>query len=123
MNRCVTEDCSLFNPNPSPPDGVRFVFKGLVIEDERYLRACGLYVEGNPVEAGMVNRCEDWPHSSSRYYFTGLKDDLVDHYEMVGEIPRIEGNKESYFTKGTVIGSDLFKIYKEENAFQWTPVP
>lgn len=29
-------------------------FKSLLIENERYLYACGLYVEHNPVKAGMV---------------------------------------------------------------------
>jgi len=52
-------------------------FKSLVIEDERYLAACGQYVEYNPVKAGLVTRCEDWPHSSSRSYFSGEGDPLV----------------------------------------------
>ena len=43
-------------------------FKSLIIENERYLCACGMYVEQNPVEAKLVEKSEDWPHSSSRYY-------------------------------------------------------
>jgi len=31
-------------------------FKSLLIEDEKYLYACGLYIERNPVKAGMVNK-------------------------------------------------------------------
>jgi putative transposase len=36
-----------------------------LIEDERYLSACGLYIEMNPVKAGMVGKAEEWPHSSN----------------------------------------------------------
>ena len=43
-------------------------YKSKLIENEGYLRACGSYVEHNPVEAGMVERAVDWPHSSSRHY-------------------------------------------------------
>ncbi len=35
----------------------------------------------NPVAAGMVQQAEDWVYSSSRHYFLGRKDDLVDSYE------------------------------------------
>ncbi len=98
-------------------------FKSLVIEDERYLRACGQYVEANPVEAGMVNRCEDWAHSSSRYYLRKAKDTLVDGYTFNGEPLVVAGNREEYFTKGHVIGSELFKIHCQEEFFQSLSVP
>lgn len=96
-------------------------FKSLLIEDEQYLQACGRYIEGNPVEAGIVKRCEDWPHSSSRYYFKGEEDALVDPYAFDGEPVIIKGDMEKYFTQGQVIGSDLFKIHFEEESTM--PVP
>ena len=97
-------------------------FRSRVIEDERYLQACGRYVEGNPVEAGMVKRCEDWPHSSSRYYFSGSSDGLVDPYHFDGEALVIKGDVKKYFEKGNVIGSDLFKIQLKEGMFHAMPV-
>lgn len=86
-------------------------FKSLLIEDERYLQACGAYVESNPVEAGMVGKCEDWPHSSSRYYFCGHEDALIDPYTFDGDAVIVEKERrQEFFTKGYVIGSELFKI-------------
>lgn len=92
-------------------------FKSLVIEDEGYLQACGRYIEGNPVEAGMVKRCEDWEYSSSRYYFLGKSDTLVDSYTFDGETAKaVNEDQKSFFTKGNAIGSDLFKLYCREAA-------
>ena len=56
-------------------------FGSQLIENERYLYACGLYIEMNPVEAGLVNRAEGWKYSSSRHYFSGEKEDLIDDYQ------------------------------------------
>lgn len=101
-------------------------FKSLVIEDERYLQACGAYVEGNPVEAGMVERCEDWPYSSAQCYSSRHKKDaLVDTYTFDGGSPLIveKQNQEEFFTRGHVIGSELFKIHCQEKLLQSMPVP
>jgi putative transposase len=91
-------------------------FKSLVIEDERYLNACGRYIENNPVEAGLVKRCENWPHSSSQHYFLGKKDPLIDDYAFDGtEIDIPAAAREEFFTKGHAIGSQLFKIHISES--------
>jgi REP element-mobilizing transposase RayT len=45
-----------------------------VIRDERHLLAAIRYVEGNPVEGGLVEKAEDYPFSSSAV-------DLVGDYE------------------------------------------
>src|SRR3989338_2287789 len=55
-------------------------FKSLPIEDETYLAACGLYVEYNPVRAGLCENPAEYPYSSARKYFRGLADDLLDDY-------------------------------------------
>ncbi len=96
-------------------------FKSLLIEDERYLQACGRYIESNPVAAGMVDRCENWPHSSSAYYLQDKEDALVTPYAFDGEQIAIKGNQEQFFTHGQMIGSDLFKIHIEEESL--IPVP
>ena len=85
------------------------------VEDEKYLYACGLYIEMNPVKAGLVLRPEEWEYSSSRHYFLGQKDELVDDYERPDreEIRNIEDDLN--LEKGHIIGSELFKIYEEEN--------
>jgi putative transposase len=98
-------------------------FKSLLIENEQYLYACGLYVEMNPVKAGMTETPQMWPYSSSGYYFERKEDALVDVYEQPESLPTgIDLTDEKQFTKGVVIGSELFKLQIREDVLQ-LPVP
>ena len=58
-------------------------YKSLPIENEAYLSACGTYVEYNPVRAGICDRPEDYPFSSSRKYSRKTSDSLLDEYGYV----------------------------------------
>ncbi len=100
-------------------------FKSLVIENERYLQACGAYVEGNPVEAGIVAKCENWKYSSAGYYFGQCEDALVDPYAFDGGNPLVveKQKQEDFFMKGQAIGSELFKIHCQEELMQSMPGP
>ena len=57
-------------------------YKSLPIGDETYLAACGLYVECNPVRAGLCDDPAAYPYSSAQKYSNGLADDLVDDYNI-----------------------------------------
>jgi putative transposase len=98
-------------------------FKSLLIEDERYLNACGLYIENNPVKAGMVKKAVDWPYSSARYFEQRKKDPVVDGYgrergkEIVGVFT------DEFFTKGPGIGSELFRLQLRDEVTMGVPVP
>lgn len=46
--------------------------------DEPHLRAAIRYVLLNPVRAGLVASCVDWPHSSARAHVCGESDSLID---------------------------------------------
>ncbi len=85
-------------------------FKSLVIEDERYLNACGIYIEQNPVKASMVKSPEKWRYSSSRYYHLGQSDDLVDDYNLPVISSDIKITDDALFMKGLGIGSELFRF-------------
>lgn len=90
-------------------------FKSLLIEDERYLAACGQYVEYNPVEAKMVDKPEDWPYSSSRCYFLGEEDLLVTKYSFDGSLlGDIDVKDKKNFEQGSGIGSPIFKFCLKE---------
>ena len=98
-------------------------FNSLLIEDERYLRACGLYIENNPVGAGLVKTASQWEYSSSRFYEEGRRDNLVDAYEWDGALPAIEEEKNRFFEKGAGIGSPLFQLHLKEEFLNAMPVP
>lgn len=51
-------------------------FKGFVIPPDRLLRGV-VYVERNPVKAGLVRRAEEWPHGSAIHAGDGLRSPSV----------------------------------------------
>jgi len=57
-------------------------YKSLPIENESYLFACGMYIEYNPVRAGICNNPGDYSFSSYRKYNSGIDDILIDEYEI-----------------------------------------
>ncbi|MDP2904870.1 MAG: transposase [Candidatus Omnitrophota bacterium] len=57
-------------------------YKSLPIENEDYLYACGMYIEYNPVRAGICADPADYPYSSYRKYHLGITDTLIDNYEI-----------------------------------------
>jgi len=89
-------------------------FRSLPIEDERYLAACGLYVELNPVRAGLCREPTEYPFSSARMYFLGLSDDLVDQYatpdppDALLSVAREPTIGDLVFTRSPAIGSESF---------------
>jgi putative transposase len=53
-------------------------FKSLLVEKEKYLMACGLYIERNPLRANIVSQPDDYLHSSCAFYSGRRQDSLVD---------------------------------------------
>jgi len=56
----------------------------------------------------MVRRPEDWVHSSSRHYFLGQKDELVDEYERPDEALAEALVGGLNVGRGSYIGTPLF---------------
>jgi len=47
------------------------------VENDRYLWACGAYIESNPVRAGLCSKPHEYEWSSSRHYLTKSNHFLV----------------------------------------------
>jgi len=92
-------------------------YRSLLIENDSYLYACGQYIENNPVRAGIVNKAQDWPYSSSRYYLLEGDDALVGGYA-TGCLPQlpheVEINDEGEFENGIGISSSYFRFQLAE---------
>lgn len=88
--------------------------RSLPIENERYLAACGLYVELNPVRAGLCREPAEYVFSSARKYYLGIPDDLVDEYAAPGlsdtllSVARESTIADWLFTRAPAIGSEAF---------------
>lgn len=52
-------------------------FKLQPVQKERYLIACGRYIERNPVKAAMVKEAYEYPYSSARFYSFGENDGIT----------------------------------------------
>jgi putative transposase len=90
-------------------------YRSLPIENEDYLAACGLYVEQNPVKAGICQRPEEYPYSSAKKYFLGASNELLDEYACSSVAERLRPLAELpppvsdlLFTNPQGIGSSTF---------------
>jgi len=91
-------------------------FKSLIIENDSYMYACGIYIENNPVAAGIVKNSVEWKYSSKRYY-CGEEDDLVDSYgtkNLPGIPDELDLCDEEVFENEIGIGSGYFKYLTRE---------
>lgn len=52
-------------------------FKSQPIQKDRYLFACGRYIERNPVRANLTHTAEEYAFSSARYYLKGERDNVT----------------------------------------------
>jgi len=57
-------------------------YRSNLIESERYLLACMVYIDLNPVRAGMVAQPEDFRWSSHRHCIGQASDKLVSHHAL-----------------------------------------
>lgn len=61
-------------------------YRSTLIETERYLLACMVYIDLNPVRAGMVKEAADYPWSSHEHYAGLRTDKLVTPHPLFWEL-------------------------------------
>jgi putative transposase len=52
-------------------------FKSQPVQKDKYLLACGRYIERNPVRANFVSYPDDYPYSSAAHYTKGDYDEIT----------------------------------------------
>lgn len=57
-------------------------FSSQIIENEKYLLSCGLYIEYNPVRAGVVSLPEEYKWSSYRHWINKYNDKVLSEHPM-----------------------------------------
>lgn len=70
-------------------------YKSQAVGKDAYFIQCGKYIELNPIKAKIVEKPEDYPYSSYRYYALGIRNNLITTdfiYEELG-IDNIERQK------------------------------
>ncbi|MCG3177193.1 MAG: hypothetical protein MOGMAGMI_02161 [Candidatus Omnitrophica bacterium] len=53
-------------------------YKGIPVDDEKYLLECGRYIERNPIKAQLALRAQDYPYSSFQEYAGDTESGVVD---------------------------------------------
>jgi putative transposase len=61
-------------------------YKSTLIQTERYLLACMVYIDLNPVRAGLVTTPQDYPWSSHRHYLGARPDRLITPHALYWEL-------------------------------------
>lgn len=61
-------------------------YKSTLVQTERYLLACMVYIDLNPVRAGLANQAADYPWSSYRHYTGQRVDKLITPHALVWEL-------------------------------------
>jgi len=79
-------------------------FKRYLITNDSYLQTCSVYIELNPVRAGLAKRPEDYAWSSCRAYLFDEPDRLIKHD------PNFLGMGDDHMTRATAY-KDLLEMW------------
>jgi putative transposase len=72
-------------------------FKLQPVQKERYLTACGRYIERNPVRADLVCQPFEYPYGSARFYCLGESDGITTEDPTYSELsPESTGKRKAY---------------------------
>lgn len=88
-------------------------YKSSLVDKENYFIWCGLYVELNPVRAGLVSKPEDWRWSSYRFHASGemehVTKGLVDASAYYLELGHTVGERQKSYRE------EALEVMKEES--------
>lgn len=74
-------------------------YRSTLIQAERYLLACMVYIDLNPVRAGMAHDPADYPWSSYRHYIGRLSDRLVTPHPLYWELGNTPFAREAAYSE------------------------
>ncbi len=67
------------------------------VQREKYILACGRYIERNPVKASLVEQAHNYPYSSAAFYCLGAQDQITAEDPAFMEFgQKIEQRRNSY---------------------------
>ncbi len=74
-------------------------YKSTLIQTERYLLACMVYIDLNPVRAGLVAQARDYPWSSHGHYIGLRTDPLVTPHPLYWDLGNTPFAREAAYTE------------------------
>ncbi|MEQ8689272.1 MAG: transposase [Pseudomonadales bacterium] len=85
-------------------------FKNHIIESERYFLNCQLYIELNPVRAGMVAKATDFKWSSVRAHARGIAADMWTPHPIYLQMATSAGARRKAYQKLLNVGQPEFVV-------------
>ncbi len=84
-------------------------YKSILVEKNNYLLELSRYIHLNPVRANMVEKPEDYPHSSYSLYISRNKNDTVSKSLILNLVTRHNGNERKEYKRfvESAIGVEL----------------
>jgi len=82
-------------------------YKSTLIQTERYLLACMVYIDLNPVRAGLVAQARDYPWSSYGHYAGLRSDKLVSPHPLIWELGNTPFAREAAYAELVQTGINL----------------
>ncbi|MCF8208408.1 MAG: transposase [Rhodoferax sp.] len=74
-------------------------YKSTLIQTERYLLACMVYIDLNPVRAGMVAAAQDFPWSSHGHYVGLRSDKLITPHPLIWQLGNTPFAREAAYSE------------------------
>lgn len=96
-------------------------YRSTLVQAERYLLACMVYIDLNPVRAGMVGEPGEHPWSSYRHYAGIAPDRLVTPHPLFWELGNTPFSREQAY-QGLInagVGASLHKSLTEATVHGW----
>ncbi|GAB4211022.1 MAG: transposase [Rhodoferax sp.] len=81
-------------------------YKSTLIQTERHLLACMVYIDLNPVRAGLVVQARDYPWSSHSHYIGLRTDPLITAHPLVWELGNTPFAREAAYAQMVQAGLD-----------------
>lgn len=85
-------------------------YRSTLIESERYLLACMVYIDLNPVRAGMVAHARDYPWSSWAHYTGSRSDRLLTPHPLVWALGNTPFAREAAYAALVEAGLEEAKV-------------
>lgn len=84
-------------------------YRSTLIQSERYLLACMVYMDLNPVRAGLVARAGDYPWSSFAHYTGQRLDKLIMPHDLMWELGNTPFAREAAYAELVGAGIDTLQ--------------
>ncbi|MBP7859620.1 transposase [Patescibacteria group bacterium] len=81
-------------------------FRAVPVRDERQFITVGIYIHINPLKDGLVEKIQNYPYSSYKYYFENKKAKWLEVSKLIKENTDYK-NMERYFNKETAMFNNL----------------